>query len=344
MNKNLITILIAFSLIGLALYFYFGKGSGTIKTELTDFAIEDTAAINKIFMADKLGQSVTLVRQSGNRWTVNGHYDAREDAITTLLTTLRRVEVQAPIQKAAYDNVIKNLATKATKVEIYMHGEKKPAKVYYVGGATQSQLGTYMIIEGSSEPFVCQIGGFNGYLTPRYFINETEWRSRALFRYDLNEIKTISIQNLGEPSQSFRVQDAGTQVYTLYTVDSPVPDEKADRAKIRAYVDFFSFVNFEGFDTAIEASVKDSIINAGPFGIVQVEDKAGNKKIVRLFHMPISKRSLMQTDHSGNPLLWDRDRMYALVDGETDFIVLQNYIFDRILRKKSEFYAGKDPS
>lgn len=344
MNKNLVTIIIAFSLVGLGLYFYFGKGSGSIKEELKDFAVEDTAAINKIFMADRNGNTVTLVRQSSSDWTVNGKYDTRKDAIKTLLTTIRRVEVQSPVQKAAYENVIKNLATMATKVEIYMHGESKPAKVYYVGGATQSQLGTFMILENSSAPFITQIGGFNGYLTPRYFLNENEWRSRVLFYYDFNQIKTVSLQNNVEAHESFRIQDAGTQIYALYGTDSSSPDEKADRAKVRAYIDYFAGINYEGFDTAVEEAIKDSIIKAGPFVVLMVEDKSGKQKVVRFFHMPVNKRSVMQTDREGNPLPWDRERMYALVDNDTDFIVVQNYALDKILKRKSEFYVVKNPS
>ena len=51
----------------------------------TDFAVADTSKIDKIFIADMDGKSVTLTRpEQGSLWDLNGRFKAREDAVTLL--------------------------------------------------------------------------------------------------------------------------------------------------------------------------------------------------------------------------------------------------------------------
>ena len=68
--------------------------------------------------------------------------------------------MRSPVPKAAFNNVIKQIATSGTKVEIYQ-GKDKPSKTYYIGGATLDHQGTYMILETegvkSSVPFIMYI-------------------------------------------------------------------------------------------------------------------------------------------------------------------------------------------
>ena len=164
MNNRIIIILIIL-LSATAAYLYFGENKSTIKEELRDFAVKDTASITKIFLVDKAQKSVTLIRGSDNKWRVNSDYYARRDLIEVLLRTIHLIEVKSPISKASRNTVIKRLAAGATKVEIYQ-GDDQPSKVYYVGGATQNTMGTYMLLEGSSNPFITFVPSFYGIYPP----------------------------------------------------------------------------------------------------------------------------------------------------------------------------------
>ena len=53
MKKNLLPILLLLVLGGAAAYFYLTKSGSTLQPELTNYALKDTAAITKIFLADK---------------------------------------------------------------------------------------------------------------------------------------------------------------------------------------------------------------------------------------------------------------------------------------------------
>jgi len=187
MKKNLIIIgLIA--ILGIVTIILISRNSNSsIKRELRDFAIEDTASIDRVFMVRKDNQQVTLTRVN-DHWMVNGKYVVRTDAIDLLLKTLNRIRVKSPVSTSMADNAIRMLATRNTKVEVYH--KKKLLRTIYVGGPTQDQMGTFMMLEGSSTPFVVHIPGFVGYLSTRFFIEEKDWRSTEIFKYNFNELKT----------------------------------------------------------------------------------------------------------------------------------------------------------
>ena len=74
MKSKKILFLIFIILIIIAVIFKFSNQNSTIKKELKDFAVEDTASIDKIFMVNKFNQKVTLTRQDNYIWKVNSKY------------------------------------------------------------------------------------------------------------------------------------------------------------------------------------------------------------------------------------------------------------------------------
>ena len=71
MKKFVSKLVLVALLIGLTVYLYNTNSKSTIKEQLTDFAVKDTASITKIFMADK--------KQSTNYFNQNRKYlDGRQ--------------------------------------------------------------------------------------------------------------------------------------------------------------------------------------------------------------------------------------------------------------------------
>ena len=75
--------------------FFLNKNDTTFSEELSDFAVEDTASIQKVFFADKHGNSVTVSRNSG-KWLVDNKFEVRPEAIEYLLKTIKDIEVKHP--------------------------------------------------------------------------------------------------------------------------------------------------------------------------------------------------------------------------------------------------------
>ncbi len=326
MKKNRLTLLLFVLLAVVSGILIFTNRKSTIKEDLKDFAVKDTASITKIFMADKSPSSVTLTKEGAGQWTVNGKFAARNDAMNTLLETIMRVDVRAPVAKAGYDNVVKALSTSATKIEIY--SKDKLIKTYYVGGQTQDQLGTFMMIENSRTPFVTYMPGFNGYLSTRYFTEESLWRDRTIFNYFVDEIASINVEYPGrEKHHSFSID---AKNYTATSMDEKEPPVK-DTAKVGMYVGQFKHVNFEGFADGVAKPVKDSILATNPIAVITITDKKGSKDVMKAYLKMVNKRDSLLVDEHGKQLIYDVDRLFALINNGKDFVVIQHFIFDGIM-------------
>ena len=63
MKKNKVLLIVLALMLAATGYFVYTYKGSTINKELSDFAVDDTASINKIFLADKDGKQITLTKQ-----------------------------------------------------------------------------------------------------------------------------------------------------------------------------------------------------------------------------------------------------------------------------------------
>ncbi len=339
MKKNIPILIITLVLASIAAFFLLTQRKGTVKESLKDFAVSDTAAITKIFIADKKGNQVLLQRQPNGKWKVNNKFYAQQEIVGTLLTTIKDLRVRTRVGSAEYNSIINDMAATAVKCEIYTDNPDKPAKVYYVGHETKDFLGTYMLMEGSSTPFVMEIPGFNGYLNGRYFTEEAEWRERIVFDYKPQDIRSVTFNYALEPAKSFVIEVAGNS----FKVSSPVSGQTVvspDTIAIENYLGFFSFLNYERADVEFSQHQRDSLLAIGPVYTIDVKNVMGVDNSMKIYPKPINSRSLTQSDSAGVPLKYDLDRMYALVNNGQDFVVIQQFVFGKLFRQLSDFDAA----
>ena len=344
--KRYITLLIVLILLGIAFYLYYSNNKGTLGKELKDFAVEDTSSVNKIFLVDKSNNQVSLTRHEGY-WMVNNKYEVRKDAIDILLKTIKRIQVKSTIPKASHNTVIKNLAGKSTKVEIYI--DDKCAKTYYVGYPTQDQQGTYMLIENSKEPFITHIPGFNGYLSTRYFTDENLWRANTIFKYKFNEIKSISLINVNYPEKSFEVFNYGNNNYGLKSLAANKMVPYFDTLMVKDYISYFKKVNYETPVNTISKQKKDSILKSKPTYIITLTDIYSKSKTIKTYlkkyeestsNLLKNKDGILVSD--GNPIEYDTDRMYTFLDNNKFMVTIQYYVFDPLLLELDQFLINKN--
>jgi len=116
-NRKFIIAVIVLGVIAIALILTNSKT--TFKRALSDFAVDDTSNVTKIFMSDKNNNNLTLTRVQKDKWLVSNKYPASKANIELLLGTMMGLQVKETVPKAALENIIRDLAVIAVKVEIY---------------------------------------------------------------------------------------------------------------------------------------------------------------------------------------------------------------------------------
>src|ERR1039457_4386758 len=151
MKKNRYYIISAMVLALIAITLILSRSGTTFHKSNSAFAIDDTSNVTKIFMADKNNNTLKLTRTEPGKWIVDDKFPGQRATINMLLTTMLDLEVKEPVAMSARNTIIKQLAVNSVKVEIYqwkyrinlfdkirLFPHEKLTKVYYVGGATQS--------------------------------------------------------------------------------------------------------------------------------------------------------------------------------------------------------------
>lgn len=341
MKRNRIAIILVVVLGTLSFWFMMKNRKSTLEANLRSFAVKDTAMIDKLFLADKNGKSVTLERQGQGRWTVNGKHLVRLDAIETLLYTIYKVDVKEPVSKKAKDFVVKKLAAEAVKCEIYIKGEL--IKAYYVGGETQDQTGTYMILidpetmKAVEKPFVTYIPGFEGFLTTRYFTDEKDWRDRTVFSYVPNTIKSVKLEIPDKPEFGYEVSQVANNRFQVKSLTADKVIEDLDTLAVKQYLSYFQQINYESLQLAMKQQEVDSTLKTLPLNILTVTNDKGEKNTVKFFPRKPKKQVF---DVDGKPLQFDPERMNALLNNG-DMAIVQYYIFGKIMPPVEYFRIKK---
>ena len=316
LKKYKVILIIILSLLLLILFFNEQRDfqHSTVK-HLNNFSIKDTAAINKIFIADRKGNTITLYKQE-NKWVINNKYVVRKDAMTTLLATINQIRIKRTIPKNAYNNVVKNLATTGVKVEIYTD-DYQPIRIYTVGGNTPDHLGTYMLLEGAEIPYIVHIPIFQGFLSPRYgiqggILSEKDWRDNTVFNIQSTQIKAITFIDKDNPKKSYYLDAVHQELF-----DHNKSKVAFKQLKIIQLLNSFEQLNCESFKEE-----KHKLIIAKPLHTLIVSHHE-HIDTLRTFATR-DKKNIKKKDN------YTVERMYAtLNDGE--LMLIQEYVFNKVL-------------
>lgn len=332
--KNLKTIIIIVLVAGLAYLAYFlseNNESGAVMSSeaLSDFAIRDTAQIDKLIITDTDGNpGVTLIR-TANEWQSEKKECIQQHLVQTILETIKYIKVKSPVPKGAVETTNKSIAAHHKKMEIYVNGEL--SKTWYVGNPTQDQYGTYMLLKDpekgkSPEPFIMHLPNMYGNLSTRFVTDPREFECTEVFRYDPLNIKTVDVTIPDSTHLNFRIEALDDNLFKVYQNDRNL--ENFDTTLVRSYLVQYKKIHFEGHNYDLTEEMIDSIQATQPFYTIDVTTKDGQEKGVRIFRR---KYTYDKVGLDGELLEYDQDRVWVeLEDGR--LVVGQIYVFGRLMR------------
>jgi len=338
MNKRARSILIIFIIVIIPSVMVIMKNkSKTLSGKDTDFALEDTSCIDKIFIANKLGGKVTLERKAGNGWWVNDRYPARRDNIKLLLETFKNIQVRYPAPKEAQENLIKKMSAQSVKCEIYCKG--KLARIWYVGSETQDLKGTFCLLQdpANEKPFetvyVLEVPGFIGVITPRFYTDEATWREKRVMALLPSQIKNVSMNLVGQPDSSFSIDVKGLHNFSVSTL-SGKKIAPFDTLAVQQYLSYFMSLYVEAWASNSTDREIDSVRKTNHFLEISITDNQDKTEKFKFYHKPpLPKNDMVD----GVKVPYDPENMYVKFGGDKEFARVLVYTWGKLFQSVAYF-------
>lgn len=339
MNKRARIILIVFIIVLIpGIMIIMKNQSKTLTGKDTDFAIEDTGCVDKIFIANKLGGQVTLERKAGKGWIVNDKYPARTDNIQLLLETFRNVQVRYPAPQEAQANLLKRMAAKGVKCEIYCNG--KLARIWYVGNETQDLRGTHCLLQdpNNEKPFetvyALEIPGFVGVITPRFFTDEATWREKKVLSLLPTQIRNVTIDLVGQPDSSFTIDVKGLHDFSVRTL-SGKEIAPFDTLAVKQYLSYFMALYVEAWATDSKDKEIDSVKRTNHFLQLSLTDAQNRRHDFKFYHKPpLPGNEVIE----GVKMPYDPESVYMRLHDDKEFARVAVYSWGKLFQPAAYFY------
>lgn len=353
MKKNTLAIIIAALLVVIAgVFIWNNRYFTTIRGEEADFTVYDTASITKLFFADKRDHRVLLER-TGDGWMVDNQYQASQRLVNDMLTTLNRLRIRMPVSLKKSDNVITRMASNNIKVEVYqivprinlfnrikLFKHETRTKVFYVGDDTQDNNGSFVLKEGADKAYIVHIHGFRGFISSRFSANPIDWRDHIIFNCKMADIQSVKLEINNDPTNSFIITENGRYQFKMQSLDGK--DIEYDTLRVLNLMSSFNEVRFESFLTDVSGHRRDSIISSPFQQRLTVVTKDGVSRTVTTFRL-LANADLYDYDieELDNPeiskIVTDPDHQYALLSENNEFVLIQKFVFGKIL-KPAKYY------
>ena len=170
-----------------------------------------------------------------------------------------------------------------------------------------------MIIKNNKTPYAIHIPGFNGFLSPRYgvqnnILNQNLWRSTKVFDLNSNEIKKIKYSNLIDSKNSYWLT-----CYPVKVRDFNNNYINYNNIKVQKLLNSFKKINCEAFKKN-----KKRIANSK-----QIEELIINNDTLRTYQISDSL-SISREDN------FNVKRKFATLNNG-DLMLIQDYVFNKIL-------------
>lgn len=326
-TKYLIYLLVIAVLGGAAWYLSKKKSTTPLTATHEVFAVLDMNEIGKVFIADRQGRQV-LLEQKGDEWFVTNKvtgktYLADINNINLLKTSINQLRVRMPVNNSAEKEVVKNLAAKGVKIEVYNTSGKK-IRGFYVGMLMPNEVGSAGIMENSEQPYVLYMPNIQGEILPRFSAVEGNYRDKAALRIKMEQTKSLSLE-YNHPTQkqlSFKIEGISGSPKVMPLAAATLPDKELDELYLGDYLGLMSKGLYcESFIT--NDPLRDSLLMFSPlFATFNVEKKDGSSYNLKL--LKLGEAGTRRSDTGGGTIRGTTSRYLGVVNNGEELMLIQN--------------------
>lgn len=308
MKKIIILVVGVLAIVLLSYYAYDLSERSKVSDDLSliNFAIKDTASVDRIEIFDSFSNNeFTVVRNSDGVWVDGDGNCIKQEMVEVMLETFLKVTLKGYVPSGAMKNMKKLMMANHKKVKIYQNG--KWTKTWFVGHSTADHYGTHMLLETpkkrSDNPVIMGMKGFYGILEPRFTSDPKMYQCSKLFSFDREDLKTIKVINNVEPQESFEITHSLDGV-TATSLGQPIQGVNKDN--LLFYLNGFKSLHFNRPNYTLSEKAIDSMTSLTPDYQLMIETK--NEK----FAMDYYRRPDPESDNTDS-IYWDRDYLWGVM-------------------------------
>ena len=302
-----------------SLFFIKENKTSSFNTEL--FSVTDTISIDKIIISDRYDNEIEL-RRNNNQWILNDSYLVRNDAIKTLLSTLKNIRIKNLLSNEIEKNIEKQIST--TGVGVLIYKKNKKINSFILGPSTRDHLGTYIYHLKTKKTYSTHIPGFNGFLSPRFGIqaNRIEinnWRNSTLIDYKPNLIDSIYSYNFSNSAKSFKLICGKKNHIKNYQNETI---KNINFGTLNLFLNSFTNLNVEKY---LNDSLKNNLINPYKKLIIYSKNNIDSLVFYKLNN---------EQDEDTNSYNIKRK---IVIKNNKEISLVQDYVFNKVLININDF-------
>lgn len=337
--KRTIILFIALAVVSILAWFTVKliDTSGTSHSELIQFGIEDTTAIDKIIITDPLSNRMELIKESGH-WTDSEGGCITVENVQLVLDAIKNIEFKSYVSENGKKQLLKIMTVQHIKVEIFQHGEW--TKTWYIGPSAQDHYGQVMLLDdsefGKSDlPVVMTIKGEHGIIEPRFFADPRKWMCTNIFSVPIQQISSVEVTHVDQPSLSFKVTKSGNDM-NVYQQGKKL--ENVDESMLFRYLHNYKKIHYDLANYELDEKQAAALKKTSPFAVLTLRQLTGKTTKLRMFRIP-SEESI--ESEFGTIANSDQDKFWCeLPNGQ--LVKCQYFVFDPLL--KGHIYFPMDLS
>jgi Domain of unknown function (DUF4340) len=253
----------------------------------------DSAAVDKLEITSP-GGTVTLALEGG-KWMLLSplRYPADQSSIAAAVGKGKRIELRNVVSSNPQKQQLFQVDSAGTLVRVFEHGAQRAA--FIVGKPGTSYTETYVRRDGSNDVYLA-----DGLLTYIFAKGVKDWRDKAIFKSDQDQIKDVRMQ-FRDTTFALQFQDS------LWRVDR----DSASQPAVKNFL--ASLANLQA-DEFIDSAVT---VTSAPNAVIEVEGTQ-----IRLYAGKDGGKYTVQT--SASPQWYE----------------IQGWRASQILKRKKDFVGG----
>lgn len=302
------------------------------------FTIEKIEDVDKIVIRHVKLQPMVFTRE-GKSWKLDGKYDVDPAVFVNVEKVLLNMRLEFIPPAAATKNVLESIKNNGIQVDLY-NGGSEPFKMFHIGSDLQKSNGTYMVMAGSSQPYVMSLPGLVGGLRSRFEQPSHMYRDKFIYKFPAENIQSIKVEYPLDNFSSFHIENKGkTYVVTplLDLVDKPTTT--VNPRVINSYMNQFEMMGTEGVIANIPE--KDSILNLPPVCKYTFTLRNGNVIQHDIYPYDDIVEEAGNATKTQNDLLY-QNRVFIFNHADKTLYSAQSRVVSGMFLGYNDFYKGGD--